>query len=48
MCLLEGGTTNVGKIAEHFDEDVVKMPHHLGVLRHADIVTTERQDRYMN
>ncbi len=48
LCLLDGETRNVGQIAEHLGEDLAKVSHHLGVLRHAGIVTTQRQGRFIN
>ena len=47
LCLFEG-IKNVGQIAELLGDDMVKVSHHLSVLRHAGIVVTQRQGRYIN
>ncbi|QDU99060.1 ArsR/SmtB family transcription factor [Lignipirellula cremea] len=41
------GEMNVGQIADSLGEDMVKVSHHLGVLRHAHIVTTQREGRFV-
>jgi len=45
--LLFDGELNVSQLAEKLDEEIVKVSHHLGVLRHADVVTTEKQGRFV-
>ncbi|MCO6454502.1 MAG: winged helix-turn-helix transcriptional regulator [Pirellulaceae bacterium] len=45
-CLF-GGEMNVGQIAESLGAEVVKVSHHLGVLRHAQIVSAQRQGRFI-
>lgn len=47
LCLFRG-EKNVGQIASELGADIVKVSHHLGVLRHAAIVSTERQGRFVN
>jgi len=47
VCLFQG-EKNVGQIAAVLGSEIVKVSHHLGVLRHAAIVATERQGRFMN
>jgi ArsR family transcriptional regulator len=45
-CLF-AGEKNVGELAEELGDDVVKISHHLGVLRHAGVVQSEKQGRYV-
>lgn len=47
LCLFEG-EKNVSQIAHCLGDQIVKVSHHLGVLRHAEIVLTERQGRFVN
>lgn len=47
LCLF-AGEKNVGQIAAEVGSEIVKVSHHLGVLRHASIVATERQGRFVN
>jgi DNA-binding transcriptional ArsR family regulator len=47
LCLF-GGMKNVSQISDLLGDDMVKVSHHLGVLRHAEIVTTQRKGRYVN
>jgi ArsR family transcriptional regulator len=44
--LLEGGR-NVSELASLLDAEVVNVSHHLGVLRHAGLVQTTRQGRFI-
>lgn len=46
-CLF-GGEKNVGQIAAELGDEIVKVSHHLGVLRHAQIVETEKHGRFVN
>lgn len=41
------GEKNVSQIAGELEVDIVKVSHHLGVLRHAAIVATERNGRFV-
>lgn len=45
---LFGGEKNVGQIASILEDDIVKISHHLGVLRHAQIVVTQKSGRFVN
>lgn len=47
VSLLLEGEKNVGEIAEALDEEIVKVSHHLGILRHAKIVTSTKDGRYV-
>jgi ArsR family transcriptional regulator len=44
---LRTGPRNVSEIAEHLEEDLVKISHHLGVLRQAGIVLDSKQGRFV-
>jgi ArsR family transcriptional regulator len=44
---LRHGPLNVGEIADRLETTVVKVSHHLGVLRHADMVIDEKQGRFV-
>lgn len=44
---LFSGSMNVSDLAEALGEEIVKISHHLGVLRHADVVQTEKQGRFV-
>ncbi|MFN3150428.1 ArsR/SmtB family transcription factor [Bremerella sp.] len=41
------GPTNVSDLSETLGEEIVKVSHHLGVLRHAEVVQTEKQGRFV-
>jgi len=41
------GPKNVGTLAEELNDAVVKVSHHLGVLRHSELVTTKKLGRYV-
>lgn len=45
-CLLDG-PANVGQIAQQLGEEIVKVSHHLGVLRHAGVVDAQKQGRFV-
>jgi DNA-binding transcriptional ArsR family regulator len=45
-CLMRG-PKNVSQLAEALGEEVVKVSHHLGVLRHADLVRTDKQGKFV-
>jgi DNA-binding transcriptional ArsR family regulator len=45
-CLF-GGPKNVSQLAGELDDDVVKVSHHLGVLRHANVVITHKQGKFV-
>jgi DNA-binding transcriptional ArsR family regulator len=44
---LFGGAKNVGELASELNAEIVNVSHHLGVLRHANLVQVERQGRFM-
>lgn len=44
---LFSGPMNVSDLSKALDEEIVKVSHHLGVLRHADLVQTEKQGRFV-
>lgn len=44
---LFSGPLNVSQLSEALEEEIVKVSHHLGVLRHADVVRTEKQGRFV-
>ncbi|QDU73230.1 HTH-type transcriptional regulator NmtR [Bremerella volcania] len=44
---LFSGPMNVSQLSEALGEEIVKVSHHLGVLRHADVVQTEKQGRFV-
>ena len=44
---LLAGPKNVGTLAEELNDAVVKVSHHLGVLRHSDLVTTKKMGRFV-
>jgi ArsR family transcriptional regulator len=44
---LFGGQKNVSELADELGEDLVKISHHLGVLRHAGVVEAEKQGRFV-
>jgi DNA-binding transcriptional ArsR family regulator len=45
-CLFAGPKT-VGDLAAELTDEVVKVSHHLGVLRHAGLVTATKRGRYV-
>lgn len=46
QCLFEG-EMNVTELSEALGDEIVKVSHHLGVLRHAGLVCTEKRGRYV-
>jgi ArsR family transcriptional regulator, nickel/cobalt-responsive transcriptional repressor len=46
QCLL-AGQRNVSELATALGDEVVRVSHHLGVLRKAGLVTTEKQGRFV-
>jgi ArsR family transcriptional regulator len=44
---LRDGPRNVSELASLLGEEVVNVSHHLGVLRHAGLVSDERQGRFV-
>jgi hypothetical protein len=45
--LLFAGPRNVGELAEELQDQIVKVSHHLGVLRRADLVQTHKEGRFV-
>ena len=45
--LLFAGPRNVGDLAEELHDEIVKVSHHLGVLRRADLVQTHKEGRFV-
>lgn len=45
-CLM-AGPKNVSQLADELDDEVVKVSHHLGVLRHARVVRTHKQGKFV-
>lgn len=45
-CLF-AGPKNVSELASELGEELVKVSHHLGVLRHANVVQTEKQGKFV-
>lgn len=45
--LLEG-PRNVGDLAAALDDEIVKVSHHLGVLRRAELVETHKSGRFVS
>jgi len=45
--VLFAGPCTVGQIAERLSEDIVKVSHHLSILRRGKIVLHERQGRFI-
>lgn len=41
------GERNVSELADELGEEIVKVSHHLGVLRHAGVVQAEKQGRFV-
>ena len=46
QCLFEGPLT-VGEIATALREDIVKVSHHLAILRRANILLSQKEGRYV-
>jgi DNA-binding transcriptional ArsR family regulator len=44
---LLNGPKHVGTLADELAEPIVKVSHHLGVLRHADLVKTTKKGRFV-
>lgn len=44
---LIGGPKHVGVLADELDDAIVKVSHHLGVLRHSGLVTATKQGRFV-
>ncbi|HWA99946.1 MAG TPA: metalloregulator ArsR/SmtB family transcription factor [Pirellulales bacterium] len=47
VAFLFGGPRNVGQVAEALDEDIVKVSHHLGVLKRAGLVQAAKHGRFV-
>lgn len=45
-CLF-AGPKNVSDLSEELKDEIVKVSHHLGVLRHAGLVETKKQGRFV-
>jgi DNA-binding transcriptional ArsR family regulator len=45
--LLFAGPRNVGDLAEELKDEIVKVSHHLGVLRRAGLVQTHKEGRFV-
>ncbi|PQO32521.1 ArsR family transcriptional regulator [Bremerella cremea] len=41
------GAMNVSDLSEKLGEEIVKISHHLGVLRHAQVVQSQKQGRFV-
>ena len=44
---LFNGSSNVSDLASSLQDDIVRVSHHLGVLRHAGLVSTRREGRFV-
>ena len=44
---LQGGPLTAGEIGEAFDITPASLSHHFAVLKHADLVRTERQGQFI-
>ncbi|HEY0197641.1 MAG TPA: autorepressor SdpR family transcription factor [Rhodanobacter sp.] len=44
---LQSGPLNAGEIGEAFDITPASLSHHFAVLKHADLVRTERRGQYI-
>ena len=44
---LQDGPKNVGELAALLGQELVNVSHHLGVLRHAGLVTDQKQGKYV-
>ena len=47
VCCLFHGPKNVSQLAGELGDDIVKVSHHLGVLRNARLVRTEKQGKFV-
>lgn len=47
ITVLLAGPRHVGALAEELDDAIVKVSHHLGVLRHSGLVKTIKQGRFV-
>ena len=47
IALLRDGPKNVGELSAALDVEVVKVSHHLQVLRHADVVNDRKEGRFV-
>jgi DNA-binding transcriptional ArsR family regulator len=45
--LLRYGEMAVSDIAEFLDAEIVSVSHHLQILKHADLITSRREGRYI-
>ena len=45
--LLFAGPRNVSELAEELHDEIVKVSHHLGVLRRAELVQTHKEGRHV-
>lgn len=45
--LLKGGRLSAGEISEHFSTSQAAVSRHLSVLREADLITDEREGKYI-
>lgn len=46
--ILITGMRNVSELSHELGDEIVKVSHHLGVLRNAGLVTAEKQGRFVN
>lgn len=44
---LFGGPKNVGELVSELDDELVRVSHHLGVLRNAGLVQADKQGRFV-
>jgi ArsR family transcriptional regulator len=44
---LQGGALTAGEIGEAFDMTAASLSHHFAVLKHADLVRTERRGQFI-
>ncbi len=47
VTVLLSGPRHVGVLADELDDAIVKVSHHLGVLRHSGLVLTQKQGRFV-
>lgn len=47
LMLLKGGKKSAGEIAENFDITQATISHHLSILKKADLITEEKQWKYI-
>ena len=45
--ILFHGPKHVGEIAQELQDEIVNVSHHLGVLRHASVVQTEKRGKFV-